>query len=412
MRSSARARWRCRTSRAGRVQPGPRVLVAKQVIRQPSWSVSRSCAPGWGRSRRAMTRIPSGQCCGPNRAGDRVGVVGVGIQAVSSATWAPSRGSPSPSSAARHACSGIASIAALTVSWAGNPTEYSSPSVGDVVQERLRTGAGVGADQHLAALELGQLSQRRVQRARCGRRCSNGEALPGPQIQRRAPRRCRARRGRRTRTSARTRTRVLKVGSAPCLSECAVTSVASMSTITCPPSRAPGVPASGRRRAHTAARASSPRLPGSRRPRRRCPRPGPRSAATPSDRRRPARTPAAGRGPPRHRPGSRRPARPRSRHRAAPCPGHEPRAAERHGASARDSAAIQTRDPDRLPQQQRARGRDQRLADRIENKTRSRVTLHLRSAFQPVDLETSQSQESRAGQALPCFTRRDHHPAT
>ena len=39
----------------------PVVLVAKQVIRQPSSSVKRSCAPGWGRSRRAMTRIPAGQ---------------------------------------------------------------------------------------------------------------------------------------------------------------------------------------------------------------------------------------------------------------------------------------------------------------------------------------------------------------
>jgi CorA-like Mg2+ transporter protein len=114
------------SSRAGRVQQGPRVLVAKQVIRQPSWSVSRSWAPGCGRSRRAMTRIPAGQCWGPNRAGERVGVVGIGIQVVSSATWAPSRGLPSESSAARHACGGMASIAALTVSRAGNPIEYSN----------------------------------------------------------------------------------------------------------------------------------------------------------------------------------------------------------------------------------------------------------------------------------------------
>jgi hypothetical protein len=41
------------------------------------------------------------------------------------------------------------------------------------------------------------------------------------------------------------------------LSECAVTSVASMSTITWPPSRVPEVPASGRRRCHIAARASA-----------------------------------------------------------------------------------------------------------------------------------------------------------
>ncbi len=43
--------------------------------------------------------------------------------------------------------------------------------------------------------------------------------------------------------------------------------------------------------------------------------------------------------------------------------------------------AIQTADPDRLLEQQRARGRDQRLAGRGENHIRDRVTLHLRSAF-------------------------------
>src|SRR6516165_9115069 len=96
------------------VQPVPRVLVAKQVIRQPLWSVSRSWAPGWGRSRRAMTRIPRGHSWGPYLAGERVGLTGVGIQAVSSATCAPSRGAPSLSSAATQACSGIVSIAAWT----------------------------------------------------------------------------------------------------------------------------------------------------------------------------------------------------------------------------------------------------------------------------------------------------------
>ena len=49
----------------------------------------------------------------------------------------------------------------------------------------------------------------------------------------------------------------LKVGSAPSLSECAVTSVASMSTITWPPDRAPETPASGLRLVHARARASA-----------------------------------------------------------------------------------------------------------------------------------------------------------
>ena len=46
-------------------------------MRQPCWSVMRSWAPGWGRSRRAMIRIPGGQ---PTKV--------VGSRRVSSATWA------------------------------------------------------------------------------------------------------------------------------------------------------------------------------------------------------------------------------------------------------------------------------------------------------------------------------------
>ena len=75
----------------------------EQVIRQPSWSVMRSWAPGWGRSRRAMIRIPGGQP-----------VKVAGSQRVSSATWAPSRGWPSASSARRQACSGSAASASRT----------------------------------------------------------------------------------------------------------------------------------------------------------------------------------------------------------------------------------------------------------------------------------------------------------
>jgi hypothetical protein len=103
------------------------VLVAKQVIRQPLWSVNLSWAPGWGRSRRAMTRMSSGQCWGPNRAGERVGMVGAGIQSVRSATCAPSRGMPAPSTASTQADSGMVSIAVSTGPWAPNPTEYSRP---------------------------------------------------------------------------------------------------------------------------------------------------------------------------------------------------------------------------------------------------------------------------------------------
>lgn len=57
-RSSARARWRCRSS--GAAIGTSVVLVAKQVSRRPSASVNRSWAPGCGRSLRTISRIPLG----------------------------------------------------------------------------------------------------------------------------------------------------------------------------------------------------------------------------------------------------------------------------------------------------------------------------------------------------------------
>ena len=89
IRSSPRARRRWRSSRSAswRAAAG-RVLVAKAVKRGPSRSVSRSCAPGCGRSLRTMTRIPFGQLVQVEQAGDlgdpgavaglAVGVVGRG----------------------------------------------------------------------------------------------------------------------------------------------------------------------------------------------------------------------------------------------------------------------------------------------------------------------------------------------
>ena len=52
------------------------------------------------------------------------------------------------------------------------------PGVGDMVQERLRRAAGVGAHQHLATLGLGQLLQRGVSTPMWSA-LLNGEALPG-----------------------------------------------------------------------------------------------------------------------------------------------------------------------------------------------------------------------------------------
>ena len=78
--ASARAGSRCCTS-SSRSRP-PTALLANTVIRQPSASVIRNCAPGCGRSRRAMIRIPGGQGL----------PVPAGTCRVSSATGAPSRG--------------------------------------------------------------------------------------------------------------------------------------------------------------------------------------------------------------------------------------------------------------------------------------------------------------------------------
>ena len=63
IRSSTRAWRRWRSSRSGSWWPGPPgvVLVRNPVIRRPSASVIRSCAPGWGRSLRRINRVPGGQ---------------------------------------------------------------------------------------------------------------------------------------------------------------------------------------------------------------------------------------------------------------------------------------------------------------------------------------------------------------
>ena len=45
----------------------------------------------------------------------------------------------------------------------GEPDRVLQPQIGDLVQERLGAAAGVGADQHLAALGLGQLGQCGIQ---------------------------------------------------------------------------------------------------------------------------------------------------------------------------------------------------------------------------------------------------------
>ena len=118
--------------------------------------------------------------------------------------------------------------------------------------------------------------------------------------------------------------------------------------------------------------------------------------------------PPAGPGPRPDRPGSRRPARPRSRHRAAPCPDHDrprrpprrqrrrqppgpgPRPGPPPSAAPRPRTRPTTRGQDREP--------DSRIG--------LRFTYGVPSSSE--HLRLSQSQESQAGQALPCVTRRDH----
>ena len=91
MRSSTRARWRCRNSKV--LRSG--WLVGEEDLEAcPSRSVKRSWAPGWASSRRQIARVPTGQ-------------EWRSIQPVSSPTSAPWRTWPSPS------------IAGIQVAWAG-----------------------------------------------------------------------------------------------------------------------------------------------------------------------------------------------------------------------------------------------------------------------------------------------------
>jgi len=189
------------------------------------------------------------------------------------------------------------------------------------------------------------------------------------------------------------------------LSECAVTRVASMSMITCPPRRRPGVPASGRDRAHTAARAvaRAARIAGSETSMSAASAAttretvgslatGPntagwaRTAATSARQSPPERS---GRDVEEHLPGVvDRPSRPPRRKR-------------------RGQLTPQTGMPRRCHHQQGSRGGDQRqrLASTIKTQRRSIDILPLRSVFHSDHLTTSQSQVFRAGQALPCFHR-------
>lgn len=155
--------------------------------------------------------------------------------------------------AARHAWAGIASIASLTVSSAGNPMEYSSPASvmwcrnafeQAPVSARTSTRAwSASGSWSIAATRVLMWSALACGDAVPGRKSSaSGSPVPCSPWSTNAH------------IGANPKVR-LNVGPACSLSECAVTSVESKSTTTWPPSPLPGRPASGRRRAHTAARA-------------------------------------------------------------------------------------------------------------------------------------------------------------
>ena len=173
-----RARCRCRTSRSASRQPGARgVLVAKQVIRHPLWSVSRSWAPGWGRSRRAMTRIPGGQSCGPP---GRTGRRGRGrhprgqfgdLGALTGLPVTVDRGPPR--------LLGNRLDRGLDGLVGGEPDRVLQPEVGDVVQERLRAAAGVGRGPAPARARARGAGPARSSRVLMWSALFHGEALPG-----------------------------------------------------------------------------------------------------------------------------------------------------------------------------------------------------------------------------------------
>lgn len=180
----------------------------------------QSLGPGCGRSRRTITRAPSGQP-EPDRSRSRV----------RSVTWPFSRGWPSWSSAGVQACSSTARIARRTGSVRSKPTEN-----------------WMRASRQAAAARGWHPPRRRGSRSRRARR---RRATSGP-ARRRAPARGRGVVGagvagpqhagqrlpaggqvRTVQVGQRdeTRTRPLNVPAAPSLSECAVISVASMSMI-------------------------------------------------------------------------------------------------------------------------------------------------------------------------------------
>ena len=87
----------------------PAVLVVKQVIRMPSASVILDWASGCGRSLRTINRMPCGQLSSRSP--------------VSSAAQAPSRTSPSYSTAGVQADAGIFRTCSWMVSVITMPTE-------------------------------------------------------------------------------------------------------------------------------------------------------------------------------------------------------------------------------------------------------------------------------------------------
>gem|GEM_PF-4040496 len=138
------------------------VLVANAWYRHPSASSnSESWAPGCGRSRRTITRIPTGHSDSKD----------CGSSPVISATSAFSRTCPFAFSAGDHTpSSGMAAMAVRTVSVTANPTEYSTlilygPATfgvfgGEPLQQRVRGTRPIDSHEEFLAVRPRNLGDR------------------------------------------------------------------------------------------------------------------------------------------------------------------------------------------------------------------------------------------------------------
>ena len=146
IRSSHRARRRCRSSRSASWPP--LVLVARQVKRCPSMSVNRSCAPGCGRSFADDDPHPGRPGRQVQHAGDLRDPRALADLAAAVISRRPCCG--------RHGEDRV-----LDVGGDGEPDGIvqALAGAGEPGKEVMGAAGGVGADQHPAAQVAGQLGE-------------------------------------------------------------------------------------------------------------------------------------------------------------------------------------------------------------------------------------------------------------